>query len=57
MAPNFLSVMWYGEAFLRLGVQAVKGLILVGALFLPSVAPTSQGDFEVTEIRLSASIS
>jgi hypothetical protein len=34
----FLSVMWCGEAFYRLGVQGVKVLILLGALFLPSVA-------------------
>jgi hypothetical protein len=33
MAPHFLSVT-YGEAFHGLGVQGVKGLILVGALFL-----------------------
>jgi hypothetical protein len=26
--------MWHGEAFHRLGVQDVKSLILVGALFL-----------------------
>jgi hypothetical protein len=37
-------------------VQGVEGLILVGVLFLPNVAPTSQGGFEVTELRLSASV-
>jgi hypothetical protein len=31
------NVLW--EAFHGLGVQSVEGLILVGALFLPSVAP------------------
>jgi hypothetical protein len=31
MAPNFLSIMWYGEAFHKQGVQDVKCLILVGA--------------------------
>jgi hypothetical protein len=41
----FLSVMWYGETFHRLGVQGVEVLILLGALFLPSVAPVSQQDF------------
>jgi hypothetical protein len=34
MEPNFLSIMWGGEAFHGLGVQDVKNLILVGALFL-----------------------
>jgi hypothetical protein len=33
MAPNFLSVMWFGEAFHMLGVQDVESLILVGSLF------------------------
>jgi hypothetical protein len=33
MAPNFLSVTWHREAFPRLWVQGVKGLILVDALF------------------------
>jgi hypothetical protein len=32
-APNFLSVVWHGEAFHRLGVQDVVSLILVDALF------------------------
>jgi hypothetical protein len=32
--PNFLSVTCCGEAFPRVGVQGVRGLILVGALFL-----------------------
>jgi hypothetical protein len=56
MAPNFLSVMWCREAFYGLGVEDVKSLILVGALYLPSVAATSQGDFRVTKVRLSASV-
>jgi hypothetical protein len=56
MAPNFLSVTWHGEAFHGLRVQDVENLILVGALFLPRVAPMSQGGFGVTEVRLSASI-
>jgi hypothetical protein len=34
MAPNFLSIMWHGEAFHGLVVQDVKSLILVDALFL-----------------------
>jgi hypothetical protein len=33
MVPNFLSVTWCGEAFHGLGVQDVKTLILVDALF------------------------
>jgi hypothetical protein len=37
--------MWHGEAFYGLRVQAVKVLILLGALFLPSVAPAFQKDF------------
>jgi hypothetical protein len=41
----FLSVMWHGETFHRLGVQGVKVLILLGALFPPSVAPVSQQYF------------
>jgi hypothetical protein len=39
-----------------LGVQGVKFLILLGALFLPSVAPASQQGFGVTELTLSASV-
>jgi hypothetical protein len=31
-----------GEAFHELEVQGVEGLILVGALFPPSMAPASQ---------------
>jgi hypothetical protein len=41
----FLSVAWHGEAFDRLGVQGVEVLSLLGALFLPSVAPVSQQGF------------
>jgi hypothetical protein len=37
--------MWFGEAFYWLGVQGVEVLILLGALFLPSVAPSSQQSF------------
>jgi hypothetical protein len=51
----FLRVMCCGEAFHRLGVQGVKVLILLGALFLPSVAPTSQQNFWFTELTLFAS--
>jgi hypothetical protein len=40
----FLSVTWHGEVFYRVGVQDVEVLIL-GAFFLPSVAPASQQDF------------
>jgi hypothetical protein len=56
MAPNFLSITWHGKAFHGLGVQDVESLILVGALFLPSVAPTSEGGFGVMELMLSASV-
>jgi hypothetical protein len=52
---SFLSVMWCGEAFYGLGVQGVEVLILLGALFLPSVAPVSQQGFGVTELTLSGS--
>jgi hypothetical protein len=41
----FLSVNWHGEALYGLGVEGVKVLILLGALFLPRVAPVSQQDF------------
>jgi hypothetical protein len=51
----FLSVTWHGEAFHRLGVQGVEVLILLGALFLPSVAPVSQQGFWFMELMLSAS--
>jgi hypothetical protein len=51
----FLSVMWCGEAFHRLGVQNFKVLILLAALFLPIVAPVSQQRFGVLELMLSAS--
>jgi hypothetical protein len=33
MAPNFFSVTWLAEVFHGLGVQDVKSLIPVGALF------------------------
>jgi hypothetical protein len=42
---SFLSVTWYGEDLYGLEVQGVKVLILLGAFFLPSVAPASQQDF------------
>jgi hypothetical protein len=41
----FRSVTWSGEALYGLGVQGVEVLILLGALFPPSVAPESQQDF------------
>jgi hypothetical protein len=41
----FLSVIWYGEDFHRLGVQGVEVLNLLGALFLRSVAPVCQQYF------------
>jgi hypothetical protein len=47
--------MWHGEALYRLGVQGVKVLILLGAFFLPSVAPASQKDFRFMKLMLSAS--
>jgi hypothetical protein len=51
----FLSVTWCEEAFYRLGVQGVEVLILLGALFPPSVAPVSQQGFGVMELMLSGS--
>jgi hypothetical protein len=33
----FLSVMWPGEAFHRLGIQGIRVLIILVALFLPTV--------------------
>jgi hypothetical protein len=41
----FLSVMWCGEALYRLGVQGVEVLILLGAFFLSSVAPSVSARF------------
>jgi hypothetical protein len=52
----FLRVMWHGEAFHGLGVQSVEILILLGALFLPSVTPASQQYFWFVELILSASL-
>jgi hypothetical protein len=46
-AHKFFSVTWCGKAFLRLRVQGVEILILVGASFLPSVAIASQQGFGV----------
>jgi hypothetical protein len=45
------------EAFHMLGIQGIEGLILFGAIFLPSVAAMSQVDFGVMELMLSASVS
>jgi hypothetical protein len=53
---SFLSVTWHGEAFQKLGVQGVKVLILLSALFPSSVAPVFQLGFGVTELTLSASV-
>jgi hypothetical protein len=50
----FLSVTC-GEAFQGLGVQGVKVLIPLAALFPPSVVPTSQQSFGVMELILSVS--
>jgi hypothetical protein len=44
-AGSSLSVRWHGEAFYGLGLQGVEVLILLGALFLPSVALVSQQGF------------
>jgi hypothetical protein len=41
----FLSVMWHGEALYGLEVQGVEVLILLGASFLPSVAPSVSARF------------
>jgi hypothetical protein len=43
-----LTVMWWGEALYGIEVQGVEVLILLDALFLPSVAPASQQDFWFT---------
>jgi hypothetical protein len=51
----FSQVTWHGEAFHKLGVQDVEVLILLAALFLSSVAPTSQQTFGVSELKISAS--
>jgi hypothetical protein len=51
----FLNVILCGETFHRLGVQGVEVLILLTALFLPSVAPASQQGFGVMELMLSPS--
>jgi hypothetical protein len=47
--------MWCGEVFKGIGVQDVKVLVFLGALYLPSVAPVSQQGFEVMELTLSGS--
>jgi hypothetical protein len=39
-----------------LGVHGVEVLILLDALFLPSVAPASQQGFGIMELMLSASV-
>jgi hypothetical protein len=49
------NVMWHGETFYGLEFQGVEVLILLGALFPPSVAPTSQQGFGVTQLTLSGS--
>jgi hypothetical protein len=41
----FLSVTWCGEALYRLGAHGVEVLILLGAIFLPGVAPAPQEGF------------
>jgi hypothetical protein len=41
----FLRVTWHEEAFYVLGIQGVEVFILLGALFLQSVAPASQQSF------------
>jgi hypothetical protein len=51
----FLSVTWRGEAFHGLGIQDVKVLILLDAVFLPSVVPASQQGFGVMELTLPGS--
>jgi hypothetical protein len=48
--------MWLGEAFCGSRDQDVEVLILLAALFLPSVAPVSQQGFGVSELMLSASV-
>jgi hypothetical protein len=52
----FLNVTWHAEAFYGLGVQDVEVLILLCALFPPSVAPAFQQGFWFTEQTLSASV-
>jgi hypothetical protein len=41
----FFSVTWHGETLFGLRVWGVEVLILLGAFFLPSVAPASQQNF------------
>jgi hypothetical protein len=41
----FLSVTWHGETFYGLEVQGAEVLILLGSLFLPSVASACQQGF------------
>jgi hypothetical protein len=52
----FLSVMWHAEAFYGLRVHGIKVLIVLDALFLPSVTPVSQQVFWFMELMMSASI-
>jgi hypothetical protein len=53
-APHLFSqCMRLGETSYRLGVQGVEVLILLGALFSPSVAAAFQQGFGVTELTLS----
>jgi hypothetical protein len=54
-SPVFFSVPCHGETLSGLGVQGVEVLILLAALFPPSVAPVSPQVFRVTKIMLSAS--
>jgi hypothetical protein len=51
----FFSVMWYGEALCALEVQGVGGLLFLGHIFLPSVAPASLQHFSFMELMLYAS--
>jgi hypothetical protein len=52
----FLSAVWHGEAFHGLGFQGVEVLILLGALFPPSMSQASQQGSGVTEVMLPASM-
>jgi hypothetical protein len=54
--PLAFCVMWHWEVFLWVGVQGIKVLILLAALFLQIVAPASQWGFGVLELTLSASV-
>jgi hypothetical protein len=52
----FFSATWYAETFYGLGFHDAKVLILLSALFPPSVAPVSQQGFWFMELMQSSSV-